>query len=367
MNILFTNSTDIYSGGEEYVLILARHLKLRGHAVTVSALPGHLLLSKCAREGIAALPLQYGNMARVFAVGKELRTHLRARSIQIVHSNANYDRTCAAIATAFTGIKHVAGIHSAHSIQFNLTHVVRNRWGIDHFITDADAGKEVLVSSDHISPDRITTVPIGFEATDMEAQAVARTRMRRTLGVPDNTVLIGNVARLVPFKGHRYLLESLSLLVRRHAGVLLCIVGDGELEGELRSQAESLGITAQVRFLGFRDDLDDLYAAFDIYCHSSLEMASEMFPLAVIRALSAGLPVITTRVGGIPLMVDEGKSGFVVPPAEPGPFAETLGHLLADPALRRSMATASRELFNLKYHAAGMAERVEHVYGSILR
>jgi glycosyltransferase involved in cell wall biosynthesis len=306
-------------------------------------------------------------MARVFAVGKELRSHLRERSIQIVHSNANYDRTCAAIAAAFTGIRHVAGIHSAHSIQFNLTHYVRNHWGIDHFITDADAGKDVLVSTDHLPPDKITTVPIGFEPTDPTVQAEARTRMRHSLDVPDGTVLIGNVARLVPFKGHRHLLEAIALLVRRHPGMLICIVGDGELEGELRSQAIDLGITRHVRFLGFRDDLDDLYAAFDVYCHSSLEMASEMFPLAVIRALSAGLPVVTTRVGGIPQMVEEGVSGFVVPPVDPAPFADALAQLVTDSARRVSMGTASRELFARKYHATGMAERIESVYRSILQ
>jgi glycosyltransferase involved in cell wall biosynthesis len=366
VNILLTNATDIYSGGEEYVLILARHLRLRGHTVAVSALPGHLLLEKCSQEQIPAIPINYRGMGRVFTVAHELRGHLRARRIEVVHSNANYDRTVAAMAAAFTPIRHVAGIHSAHSIQFNITHWLRNKWGIDRFITDADAGRDVLVDTNHIPGWKVTTVPIGFEETDKAKAARVRPVTRAALGATDRTVIIGNVARLVPFKGHRYLLEAIALVRKEIRDILFPIVGDGELEADLRAQAKQLGIEDVVRFLGFRDDLDDLYPAFDIYCHSSLELASEMFPLAVIRALSAGLPVVSTRVGGIPAMVLEGSSGHLVPPADPAAFAAALLLVIRDEGRRAAMGAASLALFHQKYHVTAMAEKIESVYREVL-
>ena len=179
MNILLTNSTDLFAGGEDYVLLLARHLAGRGHTVTVSANPGHLLLAKCAAAGLATLPLRYEGMGRVFAVAAALRKAVLERDIAVVHSNANYDRTVSAMAAGGVRRAHVASIHSAHSIQHNITHWLRNRWGIDHFIADADAVKEVLVTTDRIPAGKITVVgnvtrPGAFPVRDMRDQTVMK-------------------------------------------------------------------------------------------------------------------------------------------------------------------------------------------------
>jgi len=183
--------------------------------------------------------------------------------------------------------------------------------------------------------------------------------------VSDDTVVIGNLARLVPFKGHRVLLDAAALVVRVRNNILVPIAGDGELLEELKEQARKLGIERQVRFLGFCDNLDELYAGFDVYCHSSLELAAEAFPLAILRALAAGLPVVCTNVGGIALMVEDGVNGFLRPPDDSASLAGALLKVLADPLARASMGKASFALFERKYHAARMAETMEKVYESV--
>jgi glycosyltransferase involved in cell wall biosynthesis len=365
VKILLTNSTDIYAGGEDYVLTLARYLGRRGHRVAVSALPGHLLLAKCQEAGLLSVPIDYRGMHRVFSVALELRRRVKALDIDVVHSNANYDRTCAAIACAFTRARHIAGVHSTHSIQHNITHRLRNRFGTDHFITDAEAGKEVLVREDHLPSWKITTVPIGIEDPDPEISLRSRAETRRALGASADTLVVGNVARLVPFKGHRVLLDAVAQVTRSFHDVLFPIVGDGELLQELQDQASRLGIVPYVRFLGFRDHLESIYPAFDVYCHSSLDMASEMFPIAILRSLAAGLPVVCTNVGGVAAMVEEGISGYLVRPDDPAALADALGRVLAGAELRVSMGRGSRRLFERGYHAAAMAERVEQVYLSL--
>jgi glycosyltransferase involved in cell wall biosynthesis len=365
VNILLTNATSIFAGGEDYVLILARYLQRRGHAVSVSALPDHLLLAKCAAAGIPVVPVEYRGMDRVFAVSAHLRREMRARAIQIVHSNANYDRTCAALATAWSPVCHVAGIHSTHSIQHNLTHWMRNRWGIDHFVTDADAGRDVLIAEDGIRADRITTVPIGIEDEPEDRRRTARVAARALLGVHEQTVVIGNVARLVPFKGHHDLLETIAEVVRHSRDVLFPIIGDGELLHTLQLQAQRLRIEQHVRFLGFQDNLHEWYPAFDIYCHSSLELAAEMFPIAILRALATSLPVVCTDVGGIALMVEQHVSGILVPPADPRALATALLGVINDGGLRERMGCAGHERFLQRFHAAAMAERMEQVYTNV--
>jgi glycosyltransferase involved in cell wall biosynthesis len=362
LNVLLSNSTDIFAGGEDYVLILARYLRARGHVVRVSALPGHLLLAKCSAAGIDIVPLRFEGMHRVFKIASELRHMLRTLQIDVVHSNANYDRTAAALAAVGTRARHVASIHSAHSIQHNITHWLRNRWGTDHFIADAEAVRAVLMAEDHIPGERITVVPIGVEADDEVTRPQVRAQARSALGIDDATIVIGTVARLVPFKGHTYLLRTASEVLRSHPGCLFLIVGDGELQEDLERQARALGIEKSVRFLGFRDDLHRVYPAFDIYCHSSLELAAEAFPLAILRALAAGLPVACTNVGGIAMMVEEGVSGYLTPPENPAALAVSLRHMIAAPALRTSMGAASLALFKKKFHASAMAEAVERVY-----
>ncbi len=362
MNILLTNATDIFAGGEDYVLILARYLERRGHRVWVSARPGHLLLRKSAEASLPVVPLEYGDMSRVFRISRLLRRAMRERSIDVVHSNANYDRTCAAIASAFTPARHVAGVHSTHSIRHNITHALRNRYGTSHFITDADAGRDVLLREDGIPPGKVTTVPIGIESDPEDVRRSYRERLRRSMGIGGDTLVVGNVARLVPFKGHRFLLEAAAIVAREKRNVLFLIIGDGELEAELKAQAAALGIADAVRFLGFRDDLNEIYPAFDVYCHSSIELASEMFPIAILRALAAALPVVSTDVGGIGAMVEEGTSGHLTPPEDPPALARALIDTLGDGARRASFGRASFALFERRYHAAAMAAAVERVY-----
>ena len=366
MNVLLTNATDIFAGGEDYVLILGRYLARRGHRVWVSARPGHLLLRKCAEASLPVVPVEYGDMARVFGVSRVLRRAMRERSIAIVHSNANYDRTCAAIAAAFTPARHVAGIHSSHSIRHNITHAIRNRYGISHFITDADAGREVLLREDGIPREKVTTVPIGIESDPDDVRAGFRARTRGEMGIDDATVVIGNVARLVPFKGHRSLLEAASLVARGERSVLFLIAGDGELGADLKAHAAALGLGDRVRFLGFRDNLRELYPAFDIYCHSSLELASEMFPIAILRALASALPVVSTNVGGIAAMIDEGVSGYLTAAEDPRALAHALLGLINDPRERSALGRASFALFEQRYQAAVMAGNVERVYHHVM-
>jgi glycosyltransferase involved in cell wall biosynthesis len=209
-------------------------------------------------------------------------------------------------------------------------------------------------------------IPLGVENDSQEFQSKARAKTRAEFGVSHETIVIGNVARLVPFKGHTYLLQTVAEVVRTHRNVLFPIIGDGELLDTLKQQVAELGIGEYVRFLGFRDNLNELYPGFDIYCHSSLEMAAEAFPLAILRALATGLPVVCSDVGGIGLMVNDRISGYLTQPGDSHALAQALVRLITDSSLRRSMGRASLDLFLKKFHAAAMAERVERVYTSAL-
>jgi glycosyltransferase involved in cell wall biosynthesis len=109
-----------------------------------------------------------------------------------------------------------------------------------------------------------------------------------------------------------------------------------------------------------------LYPAFDIYCHSSLDLASEMFPIAILQALAGGLPVVASAVGGIPEMIQQGVSGRLVPPDDAEALAAAICLLADDRNLRESMGRAAHHLHHTRFHAAVMAQRIEQVYTSAL-
>ena len=279
MNILLTNATDIFAGGEDYVLILARYLataRARGLGLGPAGSPAAAQVRRgippdrpsrlrghgprlCGVRHASLRDASAGNTDR--AQQRQLRPHLRGNRV-VVHVRPVTSRGCTAPIPSSTTSPTGCATGTAPIISSPMPMPGRMCW----------YGRTA-------SPlDRITTVPIGIESDDADVRARHRTAVRAALGINPGTVVIGNVARLVPFKGHRYLLEAMAGVVQTAGDAPPLIAGDGELESALEAQAASLGIAPHVRFLGFRDDLHELYPAFDIYCHSSVDLASEMFP-----------------------------------------------------------------------------------------
>ncbi len=367
MNILITNSTDIFAGGEMYVLWLAQTLVKHGHHVWVSCLPGHMLESKCCEAGIPTAPIAYPATGKEWKTIKKLRETIIANDVDVVHSNSNYDRTCSAFAGRFAGIPHVAGIHSLHSIQHNVTHWFRNRFATNCFIVDGSSIRELLTKRDHIPSTRIEVIHLGIPLEGTDRDEEKRKSIRVQFHLADGELVVGNVARMVPFKGHKILLQAAAEVLHSSNNIKFLLVGDGELQHELEQQTNSLGITEHVIFAGFRDDLQAMYSAFDVYVHPSIDFGGETFPLAVLQALTSGLPTVATRVGDVPSMVRDGYNGFVVPPSDASALAGRLSVVLKQDALRQEMGEHSIEQVKANFTIGEMTKKVEAVYEKVLK
>jgi glycosyltransferase involved in cell wall biosynthesis len=364
-SVLLTNASSIYAGGEYYVLVLASELLARGHRVVVSCRPDNLLFDKCAAKKIPTEPVDFPSRGKLLKNVPLLRRIIERNGIEIVHTNTNYDRTAGAMAARLAGARHVANIHSFHSISHNLTHRLRNRWWTDRFITLGEGATDILVNEDGIPREKITIVRLGLEPDANVRSPELRARARAEFGIREGETLVGNVGRLVPFKGQEYLLRSFASVAGAHPRVKLMIVGDGELDGALRRQAAELSLGDRVIFTGFRDDIPSMYSAMDVYAHSSVEGGGETFPFAVLQALAYGLPTVVTDVGEVGAMVEEGVTGFAVPDRDERVFSVALERLLSDRPLRDSMGKKGRELMLKKFTSAVMASAVEEVYLTI--
>ena len=366
-NVLLTNSTGLYAGGEFYVLELARTLRNRGHKVWVACKPDNLLLQKCQQASVPTLPVDFPSNGQLWKFIGILRGYIRDYEIDIVHSNSNYDRTVGAFAAKLEKKIHVTNVHSFHSLQHNLTHWIRNRWATNHFIVDGMCVRDLLVWEDHISPSVISVVYLGVDSESMKPDERSRQTIRKEFGYKDTNVVIGTVGRLVPFKGQEYLLRAFAQISSNYPDARLLIIGDGELNATLQQLAVGLHIGEFVSFAGFRDDLPAIYSGFDIYCHPSVEGGGETFPFAVLQALSQQLPVVVTKVGDVAEMVQDGKNGFVVEDRNPSAIAEKLNELLSHRERITSIGRESRELLLKRFTTGAMVDGVEAVYLAMMQ
>ncbi len=366
LNILLTNSTNLYAGGEFYVFELARTLRTRGHNVRVACRSDNLLFEKCRQAGVTALPVDFPATGKLATYVKILRHLIRDHDIDIVHTNVNYDRTAGAFAAKLEKKIHVANVHSFHSIQHNLTHWVRNRWATDCFIVDGMCVRDLLIREDAIPSSKIAVVHLGVDPESMRRDEGLRQKIRREFGFIDTHTVVGTVGRLVPFKGQEFLLRAFASIAHNHPDARLLIVGDGVLMDSLNQLSQELHIQHLVTFAGFRDDLPALYSAFDMYCHPSIEYGGETFPFAVLQALSQQLPVIVTRVGDVAEMVEEGKNGFIVQDKNPAAIAEKLTYFLSHRGQLLLMGGHSRRYLLQRFTTKIMVDAIDKVYQSLI-
>ena len=179
---------------------------------------------------------------------------------------------------------------------------------------------------------------------------------RRTLGFTEDEILYTVVGTLKEQKGHRYLVEAVAPLIARTPQLHILIVGDGALRGSLETQVRAAGIEGNVHFLGNRSDVPAILSASDVFVLPSLW---EGLPMALIEAMASGLPVIATLVSGSQQVVEQGRSGILVPPGEVAPLRQAIEDLLADPEWARLLGKAARQRVEEAYSARRQAE--EHL------
>lgn len=176
-------------------------------------------------------------------------------------------------------------------------------------------------------------------------------------------IIIGTAGRLVELKGLKYLLSSAATLQREFPGLRVEIAGSGPQREKLEQTAARLGLSGQVSFLGWVDDLGSVLPRWDAFVMPSLE---EGFPIAALDAMAAGLPVVASSVGGVPELIEDGKTGWLVPPGDAQALVSRLRHLLCDPEGRLSIGAAAQARVRENFNLAQMTENFANLYDELL-
>ena len=209
------------------------------------------------------------------------------------------------------------------------------------------------------SPNALAVIYNGIEIGPVP-DAATRADVRRALDASDATFVVGTIARLDPVKDLGTLLDAVARM-RAERPVLVAIVGDGPERSSLEAQTRTLGIEHEVRFLGHRDDARRWLAGCDAYVNCSV---SEGVSLTILEAMAAALPVVATRVGGTPEVVDAG-SGRLIAAKDPALLAATLLQLAREPAAREQMGHAARRRLESRFTLDRMIQEYGDVYASV--
>lgn len=210
---------------------------------------------------------------------------------------------------------------------------------------------------------KVRIVPLGIDLTPFVRGHGGV--LRGELGLAQEACLVGIVGRLTAIKNQRLFLTVASALAKEHDGILhFVVVGDGELREELKEYAKGLGIAQRVSFLGWRDDLPNIYRDLDVLVLTS---ENEGTPVTVIEAMASGCPVVAMRVGGVPDMIRDGKTGFLADAGDVGALQEKILTLLKDKNLAAKVARAAREFALSTYSIDRLEKEMRELYLQLLR
>jgi glycosyltransferase involved in cell wall biosynthesis len=209
----------------------------------------------------------------------------------------------------------------------------------DQVLSVSETLKRELCRTIGFAPHRIKVVPNGVDAQRFRPLEDSTVRRAEFAGTPDELV-IGTVGHLAAVKDYPTLLRAVGVLHGRGIPCRTIIAGEGEERATLQQLATDLSIRDRVILTGKRDDVPELLNTFDVFALPSLH---EGMPNAVMEAMACGIPVVATRVGGVPELITDGLTGFLTTPRDAGALADVLTSLARDRHLRRRVGAAGRE------------------------
>lgn len=355
-------------GGQERVALdLAVGQEALGHrvmAVSLAGPPEGALAADFRAHGITAETVAKRGRGFDPTLPFRLAALFKRMRIAIVHTHNPQALIYGALAARLAGARAVHTKHGANPDTGRRVAVRRAAARLcDAFVAVSAETGEIARRNREVAERKLSIIPNGIELSRFHPDPEARAALRRELGMGPDAWLVGTVGRLAPEKDQ-------ALLVRALASTLgperqLAIVGAGEELERLRAQAAALGDrTRFVHLLGARRDVPRILAAFDVFALSS---RTEGLPLVIPEAMATGLAVVSTSVGGIPGVIDEGVTGLLVPAGDADRLAQALERLASDRAEARAFGERGREIALRRYAADRMAAAYVDVYNRVLR
>lgn len=297
----------------------------------------------------------------------QLARYLKASRIKLLHTHGYRSDIVGLFCARIAGIPAVTTLHGWTATDWR---VRTYEWGqrlilpfFEAIIAVSEQIADQLVKQRGIAPGKVRLLPNAVRIPQEDVDLTERHRVRRQFGCDPEALVVGFVGRLSSEKNPADLLKAISLLTPRLPKLVCWIVGEGPQRLSLERQAEELGIARQVSFLGFQADMGRIYQALDVLAITS---RTEGTPLALLEAMSFGLPVVSMRVGGIGDLLDGGVEGLLVNPGDTAAMADSLARVLTDPQLAKELGRAARKKVQTHFAIDVWISHLRRVYRECL-
>ncbi len=328
------------------------------------------LVARYAAAGIPVIPLPLGKLYGITALrqGMRLARLLRRQRVHIFHAHDYYSNIFGTGWARLAGTPLVIASRRWWTWPPRRMHRILNRLAsrLSHrVLTNSPAIGDMLHRNEGFPSSQVVVIP-NFTDERMLAplSAERRVSLLHEFGVPQNARVIGAVAGLNPIKDHATLLRAVAVLMPRWQDLHVIIVGDGPCRCTLATLADRLGLGGRVHFTGVRPDGPQLHQLFDISVLCSL---SEGVPNTLLEAMAQAVPVVATDVGGVRDLGLDGRTGLLVPPADPERLAAALDSLLADPSRARAIGLAAQQHVHDHFSAWHVIASLERLYSAAMR
>jgi glycosyltransferase involved in cell wall biosynthesis len=320
-------------------------------------------LEDLSRHGVRFVGLQ-----RRYALGlrswRQLVVLMRRERIDILHAHKFGSNLWAALLGPLAGVPVI--VAHEHTWSFDggaarrlIDHGVIAR-RCDMMVAVSREDRRRMIEIEGINPDEVVYIPNGIPAPPSPSGAVGR----RELGLSDDHLVVGTVTVLRPQKALDVLVRAAGILRAEFPRLRVLMVGSGPERDALEKLIAELDLSRTVSLLGFRTDVPELLPLFDVAASSS---DFEGSPLSVLEYMEAALPVVSTRVGGVPDLVEDGVTGLLVDRGDPEALANAIAELLRDPERRSQMGRIGRDRRRSEFDIDVTVERIEQLYEYLYR
>lgn len=359
MRILHTESSRGWGGQENRTLQEALQLQAAGVETSFACQPGSQLEDRAQQQGFTVATMPMRNNFDLPAVAR-LAAVLRRNRIDIVNTHSGRDTFLAGLAARLVRRRPLV-VRTRHLI-LPITSRSTYTFLPDHVVAVSEAVRRYLMEAG-VPAARVTAIPTGVDTARFDPVASPGT-LRQELGLSAEAVLIGTVAILRAKKGHLDLLHAAPRVLAAIPEAVFVFAGDGPQFDNLTRAIAERNLEGRVRLLGLRRDIPDVLGSLDLFV---LPTYQEALGTSFLEAQAMGVPVIGTRVGGVPETIRENETGLLVPPHDPEALAQAIIALAADPARRRTMGAAGRAWVGAEHTVQRMGERMLSLYRRLLQ
>lgn len=368
-----------FGGAEQVVLTLSKCFDSAHISPSVLCLSNGLLLKKLKEAGIPSFLIPMKTKKDILLPLLKTIRLVRKKKIDIIHTHTVRSNLIGRLASLLTGRKCITHLHSPilrdfadlRRGRFNEMIDSITRFLADRYIAVSHSLRREMIQRG-MPPDKIVTIHNALDFKSLHASVdphSVRGGIRKEYNIPANAFILVLVALLRPRKGVDVIIKAMESVLEHFPNVHLFIVGNDDISedpdygNKLRRMASGLGIESNVIFTGFRDDVPAILKECDLMVLPSL--FGEGFPMVILESMAMGVPVVASRVEGIPEIIEDGVNGFLVEPGDSEDLANKIVEVLKNPILLKTAGRKAQEKMTNEMDGHRQAEKIEKVYREV--